>query len=154
MLPINSITNPWNTHHSSPSTLISAMLSSPIAEITAFPNNIANTPTEILTYVNTTAETLIEDARITRQYARVMMEAIDLGFTEPHVILISTTKGDLLFAYDNEERPPNSLITMWVDPTTPPPEYPWHWTERFQSIAKDIQDHDTYKPTTHITLWH
>ena len=154
MPPINSIANPWNICRQSLTTIISADSSSPTAEVTAIPNNITEAPTEILTYVNNTAETLTEDARITRQYARVMMEAIDLGFTEPRVIPISTTKGDLLFAYDNEERPPNSLITMWVDPATPPPEYPWHWTERFQSIAKDIQDHDTYKPTTHITLWH
>ena len=154
MLPINSITNPWNTCRCSPSTLISATLPSPDIEISTIPNNLAETPTEILTYVNNTAETLTEDARITRQYARVMMEAIDLGFTEPRVIPISTTKGDLLFAYDNKERPPNSLITMWVDPPTPPPPHPIDWTERLQNIAKDIQDYDDYEPTTCITMWH
>ena len=65
MPPINSIANPWNIHRRSLITLISADSSSPPAEVTATPNNITETPTEILTYVNNTAETLTEDACIT-----------------------------------------------------------------------------------------
>ena len=154
MPPINSIANPWNTRRRSPSTLISATPSSPDLEISAIPDNLEGTPTEILTYVNNTPETLTEDARVTRQYAKIFTEALDLGFKDPRVIPISTTKGDLLFAYDNEEHPPNSLITMWVDPPTPPPPHPIDWTERLQNIAKDIQDYDDYEPTTCITMWH
>ena len=112
MPPINSIANPWNTHHCSPSTLISATPPSPDIEISAIPNHLTETPTEILTYVNNSPETLTEDARITQQYARVFREALDLGLKEPRIIPISTTKGDLLVVYDDEERPPNSLITM------------------------------------------
>ena len=154
MLPINSIANPWNTHRRSPSTLITPEPPSPDIEISAIPNNLTETPTEILTYVNNSPETLTEDARITHQYARVFREALDLGFKEPHVIPISTTKGDLLVVYDDEEHPPNSLITMWVDLPTPPPLHPLDWTECLQNIAKDIQDHDDYKLATCITLWH
>ena len=154
MLPINSIANPWNTRCCSPSTLISATPPLPDIKISTIPNNLTETPTEILTYVNNSPETLAEDTRITRQYARVFREALDLGLKEPHIIPISTTKGDLLVIYDDEERPPNSLITMWVDPPTPPPPHPLDWTEHLQNIAKDIQDHNNYEPVMCITLWH
>ena len=154
MLPINSIANPWNMCCHSPSTLISATPPSPDIKISAIPNNLAETPTEILTYIHNSPKTLAEDARITQQYARVFREALDLGLKEPHIIPISTTKGDLLVVYDDKEHPPNSLITMWVDPPTPPPPHPIDWMERLQNIVKGIQDHDDYKPTTCITLWH
>ena len=108
----------------------------------------------VLHYVNNSPKTLAEDTCITQQYARVFTEALDLGFKEPHIIPISTTKGDLLVVYDNKECPPNSLITMWVDPPTPPPLHPLDWMECLQNIAKDIQDHNDYKPATCITLWH
>ena len=65
MPPINSIANPWNIHRQSLTTLLSTDSSSPTTEATPIPNNITEAPTEILTYVNNTAETLTEDARIT-----------------------------------------------------------------------------------------
>ena len=103
MPPINSIANLWNTHCCSLSTLISTTTPSPDIKITAIPNNLMETPTEILTYINNTPETLTEDTCITQQYTRVITEALNLGFKEPHVIPLSTTKGDLLFVYNNEE---------------------------------------------------
>ena len=64
MLPINSITNLWNTHCCSLLTLISATLPSSNIEITAIPNNLMEIPMEILTYINNTPKTLTEDTHI------------------------------------------------------------------------------------------
>ena len=65
MLPINSIANPWNTRHHSLSTLITPEPPSPEIEISTIPNNLTETPTEILTYINNSPKTLAEDTCIT-----------------------------------------------------------------------------------------